>query len=346
MAGIFGKSSSAKKAKLKEEQRQQSFGTPNATKNKDKSKKGKSPFRKITRIFKKKKKSTSGKNESLTLVSPEISKEHTEYYSNNTDGFEVILEGRQMTYEENLKKRKPDANKENHDLCGTSTVSEACEPLSDWNNFVNLLLNPNMNGIFDFVYGEDHRDEDRAVNAAASQSRSVAVENRAAPQTHANIRTEEISDPPVPKRIITQKSSTMSLPFDESYERSAIETTLEEPAALQSSSKDHKQDEAEIVEIHPYKKTADGPVQRLRRAAQESDVGADHGEDSSLAFEAGNGQSGRALQPQVSATSQEPGAIPVPPEFESKADVPDEEVYDTVFTLKFLRVSSENFADT
>lgn len=287
--GIFNNNKASQK--LKEQPSQVSSAS-----NKNKNKKGKSPFKKFKSIFKKKSKKpiiiNNKENESITLVSPEVSKESTQYYSNNTDGFEIILEGKQVMYEENLNKHE---TRTNSNLCGATEVSDTCDPLLDWNNFVNLLM-PNINGFFDIVYGE----------------------GEASPPNPTTKKKAVVQKPPVP-RIITQKSS-LSMPFDESFERSAIETTLEDGPSASLAQQPLKGEET--VEIHPYKKVNDGPIHKLRKAAEDSD-------QDSLAEWEGD------APPQ----DAEPAAIAVPPVFAPKADVdvPDEEVYDTIFTLKFLK---------
>ena len=293
-----------------------------ATDGKKSSKKGKSPFKKFKSIFKKKKSSKSKNrqngNANITLVSPEISKEPSMYYSNNTDGFEVILEGKKMMYEENNDARKRRGDwEDNSNLCNPAEVSDTCEPLSDWNNFVNLLFAPNMNGIFDFVYGEGERSPDER---SPDDSPNRVGGHRGRNGSPRKMTTQEQSpqkrqEPPPIQQIITQKS-TMSLPFDESYERSAIETTLE-PSTIANESG------GETSEIHPYNQVKDGPIQRSRD---------DHTNDS-------------LEEDVIRAPLSQGDAIPVTPTrahlHASKVgeNVPDEEAYDTEFTLKFLRVS-------
>ena len=328
--GLFSKKSKSPKKETKpQSSRQQSQSNQIITEDSilTPTPKKKTPLKKLKRIFSTKKSKSSpnkkpnANSSGIQLVSPQVTTNHTKYYSNDTDGFEVILDGsgKQMQYEEKLKNQTtPDNAKSN--ICGPPDGT--CEPLSDWNNFVNLLIAPNINNIFSFVYGEDaadspsqspQRKRDKGVNPHYDNGHGHGHGHGVVDKTRAS----------VPRRIISKKSSG-SLPFDEDYERSAIETTLEnpgrgsgDPPVLSQSAND----EGELVEIHPFDRVNDGPIRNRGTSSVQDHSGENNG---------------NAEEPQ---SSKEAGLFQ-PFEAKVEGNLPDEEFYDTAFTLKFLRVSS------
>jgi len=207
-----------------------------------------------------------------------------------------------VQYEENQRNAEL-AEEADFTACGTV---EACSPLTDWNNFVSLLMAPNLDGIYDFVYGHDC-----SLSPAANKDKGPPP-----------VDTFESSLHPS-----NDNDSTSSLPFDEEVreqERSAIE--MSSMPSANSFAPEVK--EEETVEIHQFSRLNDspirknrirGPVQRLREFRGNDPAVSD--EDSFVASPAAK-------------------AAPFLPKIEPKVDIPDEEAYDTEFTLKFLRVSS------
>jgi hypothetical protein len=269
-------------------------------------KKKKSSLKKIKGFFRKNK----PKQKSLTLVSPEVSNaKASKYYSNNTDGFEVILEGRNLQYEENPNKEPP---RKDSGFCGV--VGNACAPmstLSEWDSFVKALSG-NFNGLF---FGDDESIAPLA--APVSPSNANAQNNSRAIRPMEEIVT-----------TTTTQSKDESLPFDEPrgvQERSAIETTLEQnqDADRDTELKDHEytgpSDTGETIEIHPFKKKNDGPIGRLLKSNMEHD-------DNDILAETTN-------------SAPQDQAFEFPPFEQPKEDAPEEDIYDTAFTLKFLQVS-------
>jgi hypothetical protein len=277
-------------------------GNPRTDTNEGIEKKIKSPLKKIKGFFRKKK---VPEQKYLTLLSPEVhNAEASKYYSNNTDGFEVILEGRNLQYEENPNIEPP---RKDPIICG---VQMACAPLSvlsDWDYFVSIL-----SGNFN-LFGEEEN------NQIADYENS--------------------REPPLFEEIVTNsKNRDEDLPFDEqvgAQERLTIETTLEQhnqsedefstATSGEAQMRDAPSASAETIEIHPFKKKNDGPISNILRNNMrpiENDL----------------------LEQQTeTADYVEPDKEIEFPSFEQpEEDVPDEEIYDTSFTLKFLKVSRTN----
>lgn len=322
--GLFSKKSKSPKKETKpKSSRQQSQSNQIITEDSilTPTPKKKTPLKKLKRIFSTKKSKSSPNKKSnanssgIQLVSPQVTtNQTTKYYSNDTDGFEVILDGsgKQMQYEEKLKNQTTPDNVKSK-ICGPPDGT--CEPLSDWNNFVNLLIAPNINNIFNFVYGEDAAD---SPSQSPQRTRGKGVNHR-----YDNGHGHGVVDKTrasVPRRIMSKKSSG-SLPFDEDYERSAIETTLENPARGNGDPPVLSQsvnDEGELVEIHPYDRVNDGPIRNRGTSSVQDHSGENNG---------------YAEEPQ---SSKEAGLFQ-PFEAKVEGNLPDEEFYDTAFTLKFLR---------
>jgi len=282
----------------------QAFTAPSSSSSSSKKKKRKSPLKKIKGFFRKKK---VPQQTSLTLVSPEVSNAAaSKYYSNNTDGFEVILEGRNLQYEENPNKEPP---RKDSGFCG---VGNACAPmstLSEWDSFVNALSG-NFNHL---IFGDD----ESIVSLAAPLSTVNANVNG-----NVNAQHENRAVPPMQEIVTMTKSSHESRPFDEQSgeeERSAIETTLEQNQDdLDDDEYLGPSDIGETIEIHPFGKKNDGPIGSLLRNNMEHD-------DNDL------------LERPVKSAPQDQ-AFEFPPFEQPKEDAPEEEFYDTAFTLKFLQV--------
>ena len=256
-------------------------------------KKIKSPLKKIKGLFRKKK---APEQKCLTLLSPDVHAEASRYYSNNTDGFEVILEGHNIQYEENPNKEPP---RKPLKICGVEASCAPLSALSDWDNFVSVL-----SGNFN-LFGQEENDL-IAAPVSASTRRNA---------NHGNAKMHVKDLPPFQKIVTDSKNREEALPFDEqagagAQERSAIETTLEH----EQQSKD------ETMEIHPFKRKNDRPISNILR-------------NKDIETETAN--------PAESA-EQHNEAIEFPSFELPEEDVPDEEIYDTTFTLKFLKVSRIN----
>lgn len=173
-------------------QRNSSFNTPKSSDKKMRS----SPFKKIGKVFSRKKE--------IKLKSPDVkegsgdgkTQQPQNYYTTNTDGYEVILEGKKLeyqsdplSYDDSNEKSKTGAGALEMS-CNSTTfcAQDACTPLSDFPTFLSLLFAPNMDDIKNFVFGNGTK----ATAAGA----------------------------PLPMAEVITKSGSSSLPFDEGPNRS------------------------------------------------------------------------------------------------------------------------------
>jgi hypothetical protein len=150
---------------------------------------------------------------------------------------------------------------------------------------------------------------------------------------------KNLREPPPFQEIVTNSiNRDESLPFDEqvgAQERSAIETTLEQhnqsedefttATSGEAQMRNIPSASAETIEIHPFKKKNDGPISNILRNNMrpiENDL--------------------PEQQTETADSAEQDGGIEFPSFEQPEEDVPDEEIYDTSFTLKFLKVSRTN----
>ncbi len=311
--GFFSTKKKKKKAALEHPQSaQDGDGNAVARTNTSAKKKKSSPLKKIKKLFKKrntpvdkqKKRRTFGsrspqrkKNANkLTLVSPEVGGDINNYYSNDTDGFEVILDGQRLQYEENADAGGGSPEKlTDIDDCHNCGITQACSPLSDWNNFVSLLVAPNLDEIQKFVFG------DSGIAAPYSQS----AEQRSPGDGG---RRGRLGKHTSPRGKI--ESPAGSLPFDELKEFNKNGTIRRRDDIV-----DHQ--EQETVEIQHFS-TASSHVRSPQRP-----IG-----------------SGKPLTPPKLTDPIPSRPLNTISARLRKTNLPDEEVYDTAFTLQFLKVST------
>jgi hypothetical protein len=296
----------------------------------------KSPFKKFKNLFQKSPKtSPSNKNNhntSYSLTSRNISASGnvSNYYSNTTDGFEVILEGGQLQYEENPS---ADSNSNQVKLCSTE---HNCQPLFDWDYFVSVLTG-NLNDIY-------HLFNDKGTNATTAD---VGEYGNRSGLVHGPIGAKNTPQKPNlhEKQPNYSHSSRRSLSFLNGtgvQEHAAIETTLEQGSNIMprsrvsahlggnttNSSSYHSNYEntygynsssaencEERIELHPFKKSNDAPIS----SATKSNVV----------------NSSSSVSPRNTNHNL---AIPSTSSQLSKGNAPEEEIYDTTFTLSFLKV--------
>eukprot|EP00557_Chaetoceros_sp_GSL56_P011327 CAMPEP_0176478336 /NCGR_PEP_ID=MMETSP0200_2-20121128/1130_1 /TAXON_ID=947934 /ORGANISM="Chaetoceros sp., Strain GSL56" /LENGTH=318 /DNA_ID=CAMNT_0017874263 /DNA_START=123 /DNA_END=1079 /DNA_ORIENTATION=+ len=248
-----------------------------------------SVFKKFKNLFRKSSKtSPSSACHKHPLTSRQVSGSNvSNYYSNNTDGFEVILEGDRLQYEESPKK-EPTSNQIK--LCGTE---QSCDPLVNWDSFINILAG-NLNDFYHlFSGGEKESSVDTVRNGNQSYNVNPDIVESSEFNAHSTMGTSRRS-----LSFLQQGTGVQ--------ETAAIETTLEQGQAARSSLSQrngHGMVEDERIEIHPYNRKNDAPI-----------------------------SAGIANQSQSEN---------FPPSFQSsKNTAPEEEIYDTSFTLNFLKVRS------
>jgi hypothetical protein len=291
--------------------------SPNSTKSSESAsgKKKKSVLKKFKNLFRKSPKTSPSSNfpkHSLTSRGTPAG-DVSNYYSNNTDGFEVILEGDRLQYEENPSKEPTSGQIK---LCGTE---QTCDPLVDWENFINILAG-NLSGFYD-LFGGDEKES--SLNA----SRNGKQSNIGNP---AKVESSELN---VQSTSGVNRRSLSFLQGTGVQEHAAIETTLEQGSMATSYQRDHVGNsfsshsvnkkshfssstsrgmkEEETIEIHPYNRKNDAPIS-----------------------EVSNTNSAKSR-----ATANQSQPLTTHPPFQSsKNNTPEEEIYDTSFTLNFLKV--------
>lgn len=152
-----------------------------------------SPLKRIGRVLSRKKE--------IKLKSPDVKEgsgdgTHPQnYYTTNTDGYEVILEGKQLEFQSDpLLYDDSKEQKGTSEMLRNSTTfcaEDACTPLSDFPTFFSLLYAPNMDDIKNFVFGDTSKNK----------------QTIPAPQTTTGV------SPPIAE--VVTKSASSSLPFDE-----------------------------------------------------------------------------------------------------------------------------------
>lgn len=254
----------------------------------------KSPFKRIGRVF--------GRKKEIKLKSPDVKegsgdgKQTQHFYTTNTDGYEVILEGKQLEFQSDPLFYE-DGNQRNGTTeipCNATTfcAEDACAPLSDFPTFLSLLFAPNMDEIKKFVFGDTTKNK---------QIISPPPGEKMESKTKASM---EVS-PPLAE--VVSQSASSSLPFDEGLNRSVsimdedestIDNdgmTVDQASSYMSQPEDKSKQKA--VPIPMNKK--DAPTYRSPK----------------------NGN--------INYSSSK-----------STPDLSDEEMYDSAFTLRFLRVGS------
>lgn len=279
-------------------QTQQAKASPNAlqftpnenTPQETPKKKSKSKWKKLKRYITGKKKDSDKKE--LNLVSPDVQNKANNFYSNNTEGYEIVLEGeKNIQYEENPAAASPTRT----NICGLKDTS--CAPsLSDWNYFVNI-----MSGMFTSPFG----DEPNVKSGYNKNEIPTTVLTRSGPNSRGIMRGD-------------------SIPFDETQdEKLAIETTLEQKGLTDYFPGAQPQDENEVAEVHSYRKKNDGPI-----ALEEAQEEKEHDNDS-------------LMDSPVRMGTEHVNEFPMEQQPFANKNKADEELYDTVFTLKFLKVSNQ-----
>lgn len=285
--------------------------------------------------------SSSAKN-SLTLISPEVGEKATNYYSNNTDGFEVILDGKKLQYEaDNFEIAHDLANSQDVADMRNCAAGDTCSPLSDWNTFVSLLVAPNLDDIQSFVFGEGSQYQnygDYCNSELGSGLGSLgSYSNQSSP-----VRVSRVTDKPGTGIAIGGSRSTRrrhaesqykdGLPFDEETDSKSIKwspsTDDRDRQSRERGEGSGGGNQPETVEIQHFSSVS---------VANDNTNESDNSPTSSPAL----------VQRPVSS-----GGPITPPKLTSKdalmngmmardSQVPNEELYDTAFTLQFLKEVSK-----
>lgn len=241
-----------------------------------------SPLKRIGRVLSRKKE--------IKLKSPDVKEgsgdgtQPQNYYTTNTDGYEVILEGKQLEFQsdpllyDNSKEQKGTSEMLRNST--TFCAEDACAPLSDFPTFLSLLYAPNMDDIKNFVFGDTSKNKPTI----------------STPQTTADV--------PPPMAEVVTKSASSSLPFDEEVSKSFMDED-ESTADNDGTPVNHVSSFRSQSESIQSQKIAKIPINMNDVPTYQS-----------------------PKNEKISHISSK-----------STTGLSDEEIYDSEFTLRFLRVS-------